>query len=198
MKVNEQLLKIQSLPYDELGNKLEPEALPAERILVIDAPVRGSIDQQIGGAIRSSINIQGTVSQFANGLRTMCAECVHFDPGAWERRKAQLEGSKEGVNQLNNMRWALIQEGLGPAEGMHVTQENEVDLEHAIAFLGVCRALTEHKRDETYVHPMSGCPDEVCTPTHPDGFFETRNYETRRAGDAAYDDVMRKAQGKLP
>ncbi len=197
MKIRQELLKIQGSPFDERGDRLEPEALPAEKVLVIDAPVTGSIDQQNHGAIRSSVNIQGNVGMFANKLRTMCAECRHFDGPAWERKRALLEGSKEGVAALNNIRWELINQGLGPADALHKTQEDETDLEHAIAFMGVCRALSEHVKDDVIVHPMGGCPPDVCTESAPNGYFEHANAETRLAGDKAYDRVMRDAQGRI-
>lgn len=194
MKIRGELLKIQASPYDEKGEKLEPEELPAERILLTETRIKGSIDQELHDPIRTSVNVQSTVGKFANGLRTMCAQCKHFDGEGWLKRKAILERSgAEGTIFLNGMRSALIQQGLGPASGMHATPDEDIDLEHAISFMGYCKALCEHLKDEILVHPMSGCPKEVCTPSQPNGFFENTNLDSQRIGDAAYDSVMNKA-----
>lgn len=197
MKIKEQLLRIQASPYDDRGQRLEPEERPAERILVVDTPMKGNLDQQHHGHMRTSVNIQGNAHQFANGLRTMCAQCKHFDGDAWQKKKRQLSASKEGVQLLNGIRVEMINQGLGPATEMH-SNEDELDLEHAISFMGFCRAQTEMHREEVLVHPMGGCPPEICTETSPLGYFEDANEATKRIGSAEYDRIMRQSQGKMP
>ncbi len=191
------ILRIQASDYDvETGHKLEPEEKPAERVVPFDAPLIGSIDQQQHGTFRTSVAVGGTVADFANGIRTMCGLCKHFDEKAWHKLKRSLEASKDGVRQLNVIREALISTGNARIREMHQTPEGDIDLEHALMMMGVCHPLTEMKRDPVMVHPESTCPPEVRTESAPDGFFEPLNRETDKAGAQGFDAIMRRATGE--
>lgn len=186
MKIDNQLLRIQALPYDEKGEKLEPEAMPAERILLSESPMLGNIDRMEHGNLPVKVTVQGTAGQFANNLRSMCAQCKHFDNLNWLKRKQQLENSGEGVRLLNNMHWELMNQGL----------DNDHDREQALGMMGYCKAISEMQKDDVLVHLTGGCPPEYCTPSQPNGFFDDVNFDSKRIADKAYDSVMKQAEGK--
>lgn len=194
MLVKGEMLRIQGSDYDaDTGAKLEPEEKPAERLLVVDGKTTGSLDGRVLGEIPTRVAIQGNVGMFANGLRTMCSMCKHFDQHAWTEMKRRMEGSKEGVQMLNVMRAGMLDTGNARFDNMHQDPDGGVDLEHALSFMGVCRALTEHYREPITVHPIGGCPDEVCTQLAPEGFFQPTDPQ-QKVANAAYDQIMRNAQ----
>lgn len=192
MKIKAELLKIDSSLFDVRGQRIEPEARVAEKILVSDTQVTAhGQPHKVLGSMKTSINVQGTVGQFANELRSMCASCKHFDMNAWQKMRGQL--SKK---DLDNVKGALISQGLGPVPGAQATAKDEEELERAVNFMGVCKSISEQQKTRVVVHPMARCPPEYCTQSAPLGFFENTNLDTQRATDAAYDQVMRNAQGK--
>lgn len=196
MEIVGELLRIDPSMRDEKGEKIEPEARVADRVLLTEAPMSMNQSGQAVGNLRCSVSIQGTAGEFAEQVRSMCAQCIHWDQGAWLERKRLLEQSKEGVQVLNGIRWELTQLGLGPqATEMHADPDGVLDLEHAISMMGICRALTELKRDPEGVltHAMARCPEEVCSESAPHGFFDDKSAATERIGAQAYDRVMRQA-----
>src|SRR5687768_13494041 len=115
MKIEKDLLRIQASPFDsETGEKLEPEAMPAERVYEGTAPV--SLDGVPMGEMRVSIGRQGTAHEFANQIRGQCVMCKHWDRESWVRWKQKWEGTPEGRAILQNIRKVVL---MDPRPQMH-------------------------------------------------------------------------------
>lgn len=165
--------------------------MPAERLLEVPALVTGNLTGENLGELSSSIAVQKTAGDFANECRKQCASCKHFDAPAWQRLKAKWECSKEGVQQLNQMRAGIMEVGLSKVKELHQAPDGDIDLEHALAFLGVCHPLTEIHNDPVIVHPMSGCPDGL-------DLWEAANTDADKISASAFDQIMHAAEGKGP
>lgn len=194
MIVKNDLLRVQASNYDERGQRLEPEEKPAERILPVDAPVTGQLDGQVKGHLPTTINIQGTVAQFAQRVRQLCAGCKWFDQRAFQQYRCVKELSKEKQREMNAIRAALLETGVADVDDANPM--DAMDVEAQLASMGICRAITEVMREPMIVHPESSCPEEYRTDSQPDGFYTPLNIDTEKIGSAAFDQVMRQATGK--
>lgn len=194
MKIKNDLLRIQASDYDERGQRLEPEEKPAERILPVDAPVSGQLDGQLKGNLRATVNVQGTVGQFAMQVRQLCAGCRWFDPRAFQEYRRANELSKAKQKEMNAIRAALLETGVADFDESNPLDVKDVEAQ--LASMGICRAITEAMRDPMIVHPESTCPEEYRSQSSPEGFYVPLNMETEKIGSAAFDQVMRQATGK--
>jgi hypothetical protein len=200
LRIKADLLKVRSVPYDEAGQKVEPEQQPAARVMVIDggAPVSMSRDQRNVGSIPASIIAETTAGEVANTMRSKCFQCKNFNTSAWKKLRLLWGNSSDPdvFQKLNRVRYALLTtqnpEVVRRSEGM----DGDFDVEHSISQLGVCEPLTEINRDAVIVSPISTCPDEVCTKDNPRGLFVPKDKEMERLGSAAFDQIMRMAEGK--
>ncbi len=196
MEIKDDFIQIASTAIDADGNKLEPEEQPARRVLITDTQAKDQHGNVLG-AMDTSIVLESTAGEIAEGFRSFCSQCKHFDPDAWAKiRRAWSNPLHPEHKALNFIRSGLLQTRNAQLRDMHAGQDGDIDLEHAVALLGICHPLTEIKNDVIIVHPLSCCPDEVKGPSSPDGLFEDKSKDAEKRGSAAFDLLMRKAQGK--
>lgn len=202
MKIKEDLLHITNAPETDDGNKAEPEQQTATRILVSESETTTSQGEPLPGGVPVQILVQSQAGVLANALRAQCGGCKHFDNAAFLTfaRKADSPAAplhlREGMNEV---RGALLQTMNASVNAMHAGQDGDMDVEHALASLGFCHALTEiNGGDDVIVHPLSCCPPEVKSDAQPLGLFSPRDRTSELAGQRAYDNIMNKAAGKIP
>jgi hypothetical protein len=198
MKINADLLHISALPLKDDGTPAEPEEQTATRIIKTAAETEMNTGQAVG-EIPTQILAQSSVDVFARAVRAQCVTCKHFDnPGflALFRQADHPLAPMQMRESMNSLRAALLQTANADLQSSHQGMDGDMDVEHAIRALGFCRALTEQANDYVVVHPLSTCPDEIITPTSPDGFYQPKDNAAERAGNEAFDAIMRRAQGK--
>lgn len=198
MKIKADLLRVRSVPVDDKGQKMEPEAQPAQRILKTDSEVTTRDGKKLG-SIPTDIVYETSAGELAQAMRHPCFQCKHFDQKAWFKlfRSWTDPGAPKAMReQLNAIRAALLTTNNAKLADQHVSQEGDMDVEHALSQLGICRVLTEVHNDAIIVHPTGGCPPEICTPTQPDGFYEAKDKDADRLGSQTFDNVMKLATGK--
>jgi hypothetical protein len=183
MDVKNDKLLIQSTPYDlETGEKLEPEAVPAARVLVGSAAVTGRQDGAVLGQIPTSMRREADTIEFANQARSRCVNCKHFDQVGyrdWAR-------SPEGQRCVPEMKAALAQGfGLGI---------DDAELDHAMNFLGICRIFTEIGNEVSITRPDYSCP--AASESNPLGFWDAITSGDEQIASSNYDHILRVAQGK--
>lgn len=200
LRIKADLLKVRSVPFDEGGQKVEPEQQPAARIMVVDggAPVDMNRTGKHVGSIPAQIIAETTAGEVANTMRSKCFQCKNFNMAAWKKLRLLWGNSSDPdvFQKLNRVRYALLTtqnpEVARRSEGI----DGDFDAEHAISQLGICEPLSEINRDPVIVSPISTCPDEVCTKDAPRGLFVPKDKEHERLGSAAFDQIMRMAEGK--
>lgn len=173
---------------DADGNKLEPEQQPVTRTVEMPAEARGTETGRVG-SMRGTIEIVQPAGIFAEDLRTKCCNCAHFDNPGFLLAKRRLESTAEGRRELNNLRAALLDTGNMAVRDMHADEEGDMNAEHALSTMGLCRAWGEIQKDEVAVHPLANCPSEQ-------NLFKARGVEADRRGSMAYDSIMRAADGE--
>lgn len=196
MKIKADLLRIGHGALSPKGEKLEPEEKPVERVLVTDFDANMKSGQHVG-SIPGSIHYRDTAGDFAQKMRSQCWSCKHFNNDAWRayRRSVELSDSMERRRELNAIRAALLDTGNAQIQERHTSQEGDMDVEHALSVLGICKAMTETFQDPVIVYPIGTCPDDVCGPTNPSGLFVPKDIDSEKAGNSAFDQIMRRAQG---
>lgn len=197
MKIREELLRITTVKKDEAGEHVEPEQQRVQQVTPMDfaASMR---DGRAVGTLPGEIIRETTAGEMALAMRKPCFSCKHFDRAAWKKLyfKWNDPGSPmEMRNFLQNIRAHLLETQNVELVDKHQTQEGDLDVEHAILAMGVCRPLTEITNDVAIVYPRATCPPNVCSPDKPDGLYEPKHTEAERMGSAVYDRVMRTAQG---
>lgn len=120
----------------------------------------------------------------------MCFQCKHFDQVAWAQlRKKWENGTIEERRQLSSVRAALIDTQNAEVQSLVAQAEDDGDVDAALSTMGICRAITETIRDPMIVHATATCPESM-------PFFQMKDAQTEKAASAAFDDIMRRAQGK--
>lgn len=197
LRIRSDILRVGSTAMTMKGEKLEPEAQPAQRVMMTDAAVSMRGSGQIG-SIPTEIVADGTAGEFANAMRSKCFTCKNFDAKAWTQLRLYWGNSsdKDLFEKLNKVRYALLTtqnpELSRRSEGM----DGDFDVEHSVSQLGLCKPMTEMNQDPVIVSPISTCPDQVCTPSNPSGLYVPKDREHERLGSSAYDKIMRMATGR--
>lgn len=196
MEINDSKLEVSSLPFDEKGEKIEPEAQPARIVQSASAPMSVSFDQVIG-AMPVSIENYLTAGNLAATVRDPCGSCKHFKRTVWQKIVRKLRASHEGRQRLNSIMAELLATENISVEEMHATGvDGDFDTDHAVNSLGLCDILTEIHADDVIVHPLGVCPPEMRSAQKPRGAYEARESDNEKIGASEYDAVMRAAQGK--
>lgn len=201
MKIRKDILNIRAGLRDDVGERIEPEQQLVQRVIDAPAATTASHSGQQVGTMRSEIVVSSSAAEVAAVVKTPCWSCKHFDRETWLKVKSKAEGplgSQEDRKFLNKIRAALLDSGNAELHERHVSQEGDMDVEHALAHLGVCRPLTEMDNDMVVVYPLATCPASTVTATQPNGLYEAKDKEAKRAGSAAYDMVMKRAAGIVP
>lgn len=195
MNIEEPKLVVAQLPCDERGEKVEPEEQPAK--IVQDGSVPVGVNGNTTGAMPISIEQHLTAGIAAATIRDPCGGCKHFDRAAWLQHVRAIRGSASGRAMLNNVMAELLVTDNVSVHDLHRSPaDGDFDTDHAINSLAVCRVLTESLNDLVAVHPLGVCPAELRSAMRPRGFYTPRDIDTERAGSAAFDAIMRAAQGK--
>lgn len=173
-------------PLITLGNKHMAEDVPL-------ATQPGFVREAAARA-QAHIAHQTSAGELASSVLQRCQCCVHFDPVGWGSllRRAEASGDKRLFQGLNEVR-AQIAEALQidpTAAARHdLDQSGDVDLEHALKSLGLCKALSEHFKDDILVMPINAC-------AQPEFFKPKRELEARRAAASGYDNILFRAAGR--
>lgn len=199
MKIKQDLLHITNTPTLDDGTPAEPEQQTASRVLLTDADAATTTGKAVG-AMNAQVIIESSAGEMARALRGMCSNCKHYDNAAFQRFLSQADHPaspmhvREGVNEL---RAALLQTYNAQLQTMHAGADGDMDVEHALKQLGFCRALGEIHKDDIIVHPLSSCPPETITDSTPSGLYQSKDRASERAGDKAYDNILKRAAGKV-
>jgi len=193
MKISNDILKISTVPFDIKGNKIEPEAQTAKRILSTHAPVDlGLKDGKHIGDIPSEVEYRTTAGEFARNVRNPCFACAHFNNGRFLRMLAHSETPLAPPDE-KILKRELVEKIVGSKNAV-IDPQSEKDIEKVLKSLGICEALSSTK-EPIFVFPEGGCPDDVRGPFQPQGFFKPKSREHERQGAKIYDKVLRLAQG---
>lgn len=198
MRIRADLLRVRSLPYDDKGQPIEPEQQPAQRVFQTDSPA-GLQGGPVQGTIPTEIIYETTAGHMAGAMRNPCFSCARFDRRAWRKLLERWNDPTAPMHlreYLNQFRAALLQTKNAKLYEKHESQEGDLDVEHALATLGVCHAFSEIRNDVAVVYPTSACPDDVCTATQPAGFYVPKDKQSERMGSQVFDRIMAMAQGK--
>ena len=204
MDIKSDTLQVLPVTHSPDGKPLEPEERPAQRVLGVAVAPTGHIvpGQPVTIGVPTTINIEGTAGEFAQGFRHQCQSCIHFSPAAWQTLRAKWENSPDLIERkfVNGIRGMLLSSGNAQLAERHMGQDEELDVEHALQAMGLCRALTEIFSDHyrqfapQIIHPLGGCPAQP-GPSGEDltQLFTPKNRQAARAGAQAYDAVLHAA-----
>src|SRR5258706_10095963 len=198
MKIRSDLLKIQPM-VDKQGKSVEPEQQVVQRVIQTDLPTTMQRGGKQVGTIPGEIVYTSTAGEMAQAMRRPCFSCAKFSRRAWKALYARWADPTTPIderNQLNGIRAALLQTSNAKIQDRHLSQEGDMDVEHALSVLGGCEPLTEVRSTPVIVCPTGSCPGEVCTPTQPNGFYVAKDKAAERMGSATFDNLMKVATGK--
>lgn len=186
---------------------LEPEEQPARRVIGSEAEVAiGSAPANARATpLRLPVRItdEMSVAEATAALGTRCALCRHWRRDEWSRlRRVWSDPSNHvGAQLLNTMRGQLLGLDLAQLPELSALDNGpeSPDVEHALASLGICTALTEIIGEAIVTAAESACPKEE----GPKGedlskCFKPRmrSDDTRRAFSTLYDSIMKIASGR--
>jgi hypothetical protein len=200
MKVKKEYFAFASGQRDASGQKLEPEQQTAAHVVQVSIPATGSLSGQHRGEVSGAIIVEQTAQEMALKVAGRCGHCKHFDHANCQNHLRAMDhpgATIEQRQQVNQMRAGLIETQNAALHDRHMGHDGEMDVEHALASLGYCRVLSEVMNEETVVHPLSFCPNEIRTPEMPMGYFQPKDQENARAGSAKYDEIMQRAAGRI-
>lgn len=189
-------IRVSNVTHDEKGDRLEPEAVPAERVVIGEAALLHG-GNPIDGGVKTETVIASTAGALAATVRNPCKACKHFDRRGWIDFVKQSSATADGKQFLNQVMGELIANQHMEFQELHTNPlDGDFDTVHALNSLGLCRVLTEMMNDAVIVHPIAVCPPQLRSPDRPQGAFEPFNKDADREGSAAYDAVLRVAQFK--
>lgn len=171
-----------------------------ERVISTDIPAGMQGGRQVG-TIPGEVIFESTAGKMAGAIRNPCFSCKFFNRPAWLKLKAAWDDPTAPIDkrkQLNGIRAALLESNNARIGEKSQTLEGELDVEHALGLLGICQPMTEIDGNPVIVYPQASCPDTVCTPQQPEGFYLAKDRDADRMGSEAYDKIMRLAVGKTP
>ncbi len=162
------------------------------------------------GNIPGVVQYTTNVGDMANGARTSCAGCAHFDVKAWRQFLSAATGpasSAESRQTIQTMKSRIMMAGYG-YEG----SDGELDIEATIAAHGICRVLSDWVEGSVGRNPIywpvvpwreATCPSScnagahnlaVVTPNEPFGLFKPKDLDAKKMGAHRYDAVLHAAQ----
>lgn len=198
-KVEAETITIRSGGVHEDGTKAEPEEQVVENRIVTSATEVTKGGQALDAAFPVHIVTEATAGEVAKKLAAPCGKCKFWDNRWWMK---QLK-TADPLNPLNNhtlneIRAALIGCSSVDINLLHIGKDGDLDADHAMGSLGLCRALTELQKEEVLVHSSGSCPKEYCSPEIPHGLWEPRDRDAEKHQANVYDEVLHRAQGKTP
>lgn len=197
MDIKGETINVLPLERDEKGDKLEPEERPAQRLLDVSERVQLTNGQKTEGSIRMQVSIEMSAGEIAAGFSSPCMLCKNFDTKAWREYFRFLSSNVDGIRVLNAFRAAIAGSGNAAVRERHVGQDGDVDVEHALQALGICHPLTETMGEPAIVYPVATCPEFVPGTNNPfPKCFVPKTSDDEKVSAAAFDSIMRAAQGK--
>lgn len=188
------------------GSGIEPEESLARRTqaLPLEVNLAPTLPEVTSRAGRPALDFKNTqpviqkiapvttdlqAGEVATLMRERCANCAHFRNDEWLKIKKIWGSAAPGSERRNGYMKMVIHF----ARSVMDHEPTVADLKRAsdeMRFWGVCSALTEEKVDLVITHPEACCPEGI-------HYFKSRDREATRAGSAAFDKIMRAAQGKV-
>jgi hypothetical protein len=192
MQIADEKIEIHRGGVDERGQHAEPEEEKATHVVM--APVSIALGNQavegrkVVAEKLTRIGQETTAYEMALDQSTLCHLCAHFRNQDWltVKKKFSDPSNREGGDILNKMRAEIL--GAESTELPLDVREIDHDVEHALGELGVCAAWTEEDRELSVTPPYGGCPQER-------SFFTPKDRRAQRESSAAYDKILRAAQG---
>jgi hypothetical protein len=202
--MSDQIDRLEVFPVAK-GSGVEPEEAPARRTQAIPLNVnlapelpevvtrqgRPALDFKPAAPIITTlapVTTELSAGEVALRARERCAGCANFRNEEWRKLKKIWQASPPGSERRMGYTKMLIHF----ARSVLDHDPTIAELNRAsddMRFWGVCSALSEEKVDLVITHPEACCPE---------GFyaFKDRDKESRRASSAAFDKIMRAAQGR--
>ncbi len=164
------------------------------------------------GALPGIVEYNTTAGEMAQGARTACAGCRHFDVRAWHKFLSLATGpasKAEDRETINAMKGRIMMAGYGVLDA-----KGEVDIDATVMLHGICRVLSDIVEGFVGRDPMhwpviswreSSCPTyvqagphrtEVVTPAAPYGFFKPVDLDAQKIGAQRYDQILNDASRK--
>lgn len=200
MDIKGEKLEVMPLKRDEKGDKVEPEQVPARRLLdVSDTISLGSPGSEVKSRHQMPINvsIEMPAVELATGISQACFMCKNFDQKAWRQYMRKAASTVDGQRELNQMRAAIAGSSNAAVHARHANgSDGDTDVEHAMQMLGICHPLTELMKTPQIVYPISTCPATTRTGIPFENSFSPRTRDDERQSSASFDSIMRAAQGK--
>lgn len=180
------------------GARPEPEEMPAQRVLGVAHELYGNVDRKPLGEQKVIITTEEPVRTFAQGVRSQCRDCKHFDNPDWMKLKRiwDFSGDPAKLRMLNNLRLTADSVRSDDVKDMHVGMDGGYDVEAALNSMGVCHAFTEINNEETIVHPLASCPEHLSSGQPAPMMFAPKDAATDRRINQTYDTIMGQAAGK--
>jgi hypothetical protein len=180
--MSKDLLHVAALPG------LEPEEQPVTREVDLSIALKGDKTSESLGRINSTAQITKPAHEVAAGLRRICANCKHFDQAKAREVFAEADKTQEGKTELQNLYANLIaSDDLSKATLLRSVDD--------LYPLGFCHAFSKVGTD-VIVHPLSHCPTESSHLGFSDQFTPIDRAAEKR-GDLGYDEIMKRAAGKV-
>ena len=190
------------------GSGIEPEEAPARHVQSTQLSVNLSgeelpdVVEKSGrpalafknptpvGTMRAPVTSEMPAGEAAALWRRRCGHCTHFRQEIakatltiWDRAP-EKSSRKIGFEQMvTNYARTTCGDRI-PTEHDRAIARSEL-LNH----WGICAALTEERNDTIYCRPDACCPDGI-------DYFIPRDRVAQKASSAAFDAIMRRAQGK--
>lgn len=200
MDIKSEKLEVMPLKRDEKGDKVEPEQVPARRLLDVSDTISlgapGS-DKRSDRRMKMNVSIEMPAVDLALGMSRACFMCKNFDNKAFKAWMRKAATTVEGQRDLNSIRAAIAGSSNAAIHARHSNAgDGDTDVEHAIQMLGICHPLTELAREPQIVYPISTCPANTRAGEPFPNSFTPRTRDDERQSSATFDSIMRSAQGK--
>lgn len=200
LEIKSEKVEVLPLKRDEKGDKIEPEQAPARRLLdVSDTISLGGPGSNVKSKQQMPINVsvEMPAAELAVGISQTCFLCKNFNQKAWRQYMRKAGSTADGQRELNAMRAAIAGTANAAVHSRHGNgTDGDTDVEHAMQMLGVCHPLTELAGTPQIVYPIATCPATTRTGVPFPKSFSPRTRDDERQSSAAFDSIMRAAQGK--
>lgn len=187
------------------GSGLEPEEAPARHVQSLPLSVNLSngepeVESRSGRpalrfpnaapAISTSVPVTSEMpaGEVAQLWRERCFRCVHFRQEEWRATKRIWEGAPMTSEKRREL-MGMVNRYASDCHDHPPSTADLLEASHALDNFGICAALTEEAKMISVVHPAACCPNGK-------PYYRDRGPGEKRAASAAYDSVLRAAQGK--
>lgn len=168
------------------------------------------------GTIPAAVQYTTSAGEMAQGARTSCGSCKHFDVKAWREFLIKATGpasTPEWRATIRTMEARIAMAGYGyAADNDHA----EDGVQKTLYNHGICRVLSDWVESQAGRDPNwwpvvpwreASCPTvcragagkpqlQVVTAQQPYGLYKPRDLDAQKAGAARYDAMMHAAAGK--